>query len=238
MSKTPILAIFDPGKLCTLYCDASQEGIGAVLKQTDGDGIEHPVAYYFRKLLNHERNYSITELECLAIVDAVDKRHCYLHGNQFTVITDHAALKWLKTVKNPSGRLFRWSLKLSMYAYTIKHLKGTDNVEADALSRSPIVGLIDIEDIRQAQPDLPPDHLNCRKENGIFVMRRKGLRKVFVAHSLRQQAIKKVHEDYGHVGVKKRLGLLSPHYYWPDIIKEVSACVKHCDICQKCKNSK
>ncbi|KAM7297299.1 hypothetical protein ISCGN_022452 [Ixodes scapularis] len=238
MSKRLILAIFDPGKLCTLYCDASQEGIEAVLKQTDGDGIEHPVAYYSRKLLNHERNYSITDLECLAIVDAVDKWHCYLHGHQFTVITDHAALKWLKTIKKPCGRLFRRSLKLSMYAYTIKRLKGTDNVEADALSRSPIVGFTDIEDNRQAQPDLPPDHQNCCKENGIFVMRRKGPRKVFVPHSLRQQAIKKAHEDYGHVGVKKMLGLLSPQYYWPDIKKDVSASVKHCDICQKCKNSK
>lgn len=43
--------------------------------------------------------YAITEPECLPIVSAVDKSHCYLHGDKFRIVTDHAALQWLKTIK-------------------------------------------------------------------------------------------------------------------------------------------
>lgn len=89
----------------------------------------NPVAYYSRKLLKHEQNYATTELQYLAIIDAVDKWHCYLHGRPFTLITDQAALQWLKNNKNPQGRLFRWSLKLSMLGVNIRDHKGSDNIE-------------------------------------------------------------------------------------------------------------
>ena len=148
LTEEPILRIFSCEKPCILYCDASNVGIGAVLKQRDRDGKEHPVAYHSRKLLTHELNYAITELECLAIVDAVEKWHCYLHGRPFTVVTDHAALQWLKNIKNPQGRLFRWSLKLSMYDVNIRHQKGSENIEADAFSRSPVVQLLSLPNFK------------------------------------------------------------------------------------------
>lgn len=85
-----------------------------MLKQVGGDGKEHSIAYYSKKFLKHEENYAITELKYLAIVSAVDKRHCYLHGKR-SRNTDHAALQWLKMVKKPAVHLFRWSLKLFMY---------------------------------------------------------------------------------------------------------------------------
>ncbi|GFU85450.1 hypothetical protein TNCV_4875511 [Trichonephila clavipes] len=50
---------------------------------------------------NYEINYTITELECLAIIDSLDKFHCYLHGSHFTVHTDHNALVCLKISKIP-----------------------------------------------------------------------------------------------------------------------------------------
>lgn len=134
----PILALFNPNYPCHVYVDASQEAIGAVIKQERPDGSQHPIAFHSRRLKNYEVNYTITELECLAIIDSLDKFHCYLHGSHFTVHTDHNALVWLKTFKHPTGRLFRWSLKLSMYDFDIKYKKGITNVEADMLSRNPI----------------------------------------------------------------------------------------------------
>ncbi|GFX65729.1 transposon Tf2-6 polyprotein [Trichonephila clavipes] len=41
-----------------------------------------------------------------------------------------------------TGRFFRWSLKLSMFDYEVKYLKGTNNVEAGMLSRHPIAQYI------------------------------------------------------------------------------------------------
>ncbi|UYV64479.1 hypothetical protein LAZ67_3000891 [Cordylochernes scorpioides] len=62
--------------------------------------------YYSQALRPHEKNYTITELECLAIIDSLEKFRIYLTCMKFTIFTDHHALQWLKTIKNPSGRLF------------------------------------------------------------------------------------------------------------------------------------
>ncbi|GFW89038.1 retrovirus-related Pol polyprotein from transposon 17.6 [Trichonephila clavipes] len=114
--------------------NASKTAISCILKQQKLNGNQHPIAFHSRRLRNYEINYTITELECIAIIDSLDKFHCYLHGSHFTVHSDHNALVWLKNFKNPTGRLFRWSLKASMYDFDIKYKKGSTNVEADMLT--------------------------------------------------------------------------------------------------------
>ncbi|GFS49380.1 retrovirus-related Pol polyprotein from transposon 17.6 [Trichonephila clavipes] len=138
----PVLQLYDPKLSLHVFCDASLNAIGAILKQPDNSGTLHPVSYHSRALRHYEKNYCITELECLAIVDALDKFYYFLHGKKFIIHTDHAALVWLKNVKNLRGRLFHWSLKLSMFDYEVNYLKGTNNVEADMLSRHHIAQYI------------------------------------------------------------------------------------------------
>ena len=50
-----------------LQTNASDRGVGAVLRQCDDLGDEHPIVYYSRKLLPREQHYSTVEKECLAI---------------------------------------------------------------------------------------------------------------------------------------------------------------------------
>ena len=45
----------------TLQVDASDVGVGAVLSQPDEEGMEHPVAYFSRKLLPREQKFSVIE---------------------------------------------------------------------------------------------------------------------------------------------------------------------------------
>lgn len=84
----PMLAYPDPNLPYDLHCDASNHGLGAVLVQ-----IGRPVAYASRTLTPPELNYHTTEKECLAIVWALDYFHPYVFGANFTVYTDHSALK-------------------------------------------------------------------------------------------------------------------------------------------------
>ena len=129
LTSYPVLRIYDPSKTNYLFTDASKVGIGAILKQ-EHEGTLHPIGYFSKKLLSYQLNYSITELECLAIVESVYYFHHYLYDNRFIVITDHMALKWLKTVKKSSSRLFKWSLKLSQYNFDIKYNPGKNHIEA------------------------------------------------------------------------------------------------------------
>ena len=109
-------------------------GLGAVLLQ-DYEGKLLPVSYSSRKLLDREKNYSISEKECLAIVWAVEKYMKYLFGTEFIVQTDHEALKYMESKKFTNARLMRWSLSLQPYKMKIQHIKGIKNIGADYLSR-------------------------------------------------------------------------------------------------------
>ncbi len=59
----------------------------------------------------------------------------YLDGRHFTVLTDHAALQWLDTARFANCKLERWALRLQEFDFTVRHLKGEQNVVADCLSR-------------------------------------------------------------------------------------------------------
>lgn len=85
-----------------------------------------------------QRNYSVTERECLAAVEAINKFRCYLELQEFEVITYHSSLLWLMRQPDLSGRLARWILKLQTYTFTISHRRGEENVVPDELSRIPI----------------------------------------------------------------------------------------------------
>jgi len=123
IDSSPILAYPDFRKPFILFTDASDSGLGTVLSQIQDDK-ERVISYASRSLQATEKNYSVTERECLAIVWAIEYFHPYLLGKKFEVITDHSALQWFRTIKQPSGRLARWAMKLQHYNFDIKHRSG------------------------------------------------------------------------------------------------------------------
>ena len=86
-----------------LMCDATMLGVGAVLN-VYREGSELPVSFYSRQLLDRETRYTSSELECLAVVEAVKHYEVNLHGKEFVVQTDHKALQSLMS----SNHLNRW----------------------------------------------------------------------------------------------------------------------------------
>lgn len=152
LTSPPVLMYPDLNKPFIVATDASGFGVGAVLKQEDDEGKERVIAYASRVLNKAERNYSTTERECLALKFATQVFRPYLYGTRFTVITDHQSLVYLKSMKNPNGRLARWKLHLLDFDFTVKYKKGKLNTDADTMSRY------------QMEKDVPDPETNSEDE--------------------------------------------------------------------------
>ena len=61
----------------------------------------------------------------------------YILVRTFLVRTDHQALKWLFTMKEPKSRIARWIESLSEFTFKIEHRSGVKHLNADAISCCP-----------------------------------------------------------------------------------------------------
>ena len=132
ISSLPVLAYFDAKSEHTIQCDASKQGLGAVLLQEG-----KPVMYISRTLTETEQRYSNIERELLAVVFALERLNHYTVGYRVKVETDHEPLTsiWKKSIASTSTRVQRLLLRLLQYDIDIHYLPGKRNIIADALSR-------------------------------------------------------------------------------------------------------
>jgi len=82
LTASPVLACADFERTFVLQTDASTTGLGAVLTQFFPEG-ERVIAYASRTLNATERNYSTTELECMAVLWGIRKMRGYLEGYHY-----------------------------------------------------------------------------------------------------------------------------------------------------------
>ncbi|KAL2076463.1 hypothetical protein ACEWY4_027927 [Coilia grayii] len=139
LSTAPVLAAPRLDMPFQIQVDASQVGAGAVLLQSDDNGVDRPVCYFSRKFNKHQLNYSVIEKEALALVWALQHFDVYVGGGVRPVVvySDHNPLTFLHSLQNPNQRLMRWALFLQPYQLDIRHIRGVENIMADALSRCP-----------------------------------------------------------------------------------------------------
>ncbi|GFT46326.1 retrovirus-related Pol polyprotein from transposon 17.6 [Trichonephila clavipes] len=136
LTEAPVLQLPNFTEQFNLFTDASGVGIGTVLNQN-----HRPIAFASRTLNKAERNYIVTERECLAVIWALNKLKTYFGSLPVKVITDHAALTKLTNRKNLSSRMIRWAFKLSEFNIEWEHRQGVQNVVANVLSRNPVGNL-------------------------------------------------------------------------------------------------
>ncbi|GJZ90560.1 putative reverse transcriptase domain-containing protein [Tanacetum coccineum] len=130
LCEAPILALPEGNDDFVVYCDASHQGLGAVLMQR-----EKVIAYASRQLKPHEENYTTHDLELGAVVFALKIWRHYLYGTKCTVFTDHKSLQHILDQKELNMRQRRWLELLADYDCEIRYHPGKANVIADALSR-------------------------------------------------------------------------------------------------------
>ena len=101
-----------------------------------------PIAFGSRYLNESEQNYSIGELELLAVVWGLEKFRFYLYGKKVFLYTDHQALEPLikrnRCNRQYSARLTRWLDRLAHFDIAIQHIAGSNLKFTDFLSRNPV----------------------------------------------------------------------------------------------------
>lgn len=238
-------------------------GVGSVLFQVDDDGQERPIAFMSRKFNSAQRNYSVTEQECLTAILSLKKFRAYVEGMRFKIITDHASLKWLMSQKELSGRLARWSLKLQGFDFDIEYRKGSANVVPDALSRAFVDELV-VDQAHSGSVDLSSPHFSSTeyeelknsigskgeslpgvKIEGEHVFKRSIVDiedeapewKLWMPTELRDQVIKCAHDPpiASHRGYQKTLEKVRSFYFWPGMANDVRQYVSKCSICKETK---
>jgi len=250
LTSAPVLACPDFTRRFVLQTDASSYGLGAVLTQHQEDG-ERVIAYASRTLNNAERNYSATELECLAVVWGIRKMRGYLEGYAFTVVTDHQSLRWLQKLEEPSGRLGRWLFELQQYDFEVRYRKGSLNRVADALSRQPEICAA-VSDpkcgwyrrVLNGVRERPADFPDFRLQNGkLFrhVLHDLDFREVdpteqwkqCVPKEKRLEILQRHHDDptAGHLGVAKTIARMARLFYWPGMFQDITRYVRQCPSC-------
>lgn len=252
LTSAPVINCPDFSLPFTIHCDASNVGVGGVLTQIF-DGEEHPVSYFSRCLNVHERNYGVTERELLAVLDSVNHFRPYIEGAHFTVVTDHSSLQWLVSLSNPTGRLARWSTRLSQFSFDVIHRKGKLNTVPDVLSRKD-VSLISSIDSVPMSTDTWYNALfsNCKsnpqrfnnfqiKENKLFrhtksrfTLQEDTAWKLVVPFEDRNAILSKEHESdiSCHPGVFRTYKKVQLHYFWPGMYNDVKSFVNRCKTCK------
>lgn len=137
LTNAPGLAVPVFDRPFRVAVDASESGTGALLLQDGADGVEHPVSYFSKKFNRHQRVYSTIEKEALALVLTLSHFEVYVGSSTQPVIvyTDHNPLVFIDRMRNGNQRIMRWSLVIQSFNIQVKHIRGMDNMIADALSR-------------------------------------------------------------------------------------------------------
>lgn len=187
---------------------------------------------------------------------AIEKFRPYIEGVKFTVVTDHASLLWLRNLKDPTGRLCRWALRLQPYDITLVHRKGSHMVVTDAFSRA--IETIDVQNFPAANDkwynsiviQVVADEakfLQFRIENSILYKccqlnkRRLGYvsswRIVVPVVNKRNEVMDDCHvpPSSAHGGYHKTIDRIRRLYYWPGMDDDVRSYVRSCEICKSAK---
>lgn len=258
-----------------LTTDASNNAIGAALNEAvrveghepPAAGTLRPLAFFSRKLSAKEGQASAFDRELLAAFSAVRHFRHWLEGRNFTLLTDHKPLTFslARTGDKYTPRQLRQLDYISQFTSDIRHIKGLDNVVADALSRQddsvdaldsgPTTRESTLDLSRFEQEQAADDELQLLlqdpratglkleqipspvSQGKVWADTSTGVKRIFVPASLRRDVFNSLH-NLSHPGRRATLRLISDRFVWPLMNRDSKTWARSCLECQRCKISR
>ena len=248
LSKATLLS--HPGKDAetTLTVDASDVAMGGVLEQKIR-GRFRPVAFFSKKLKPAERKYSAFDRELLGIYSAIKHFQNFVEGRCFTIFTDHKPLTTvLASQAERSPRQTRHLSFISEFTSDIRHVRGTDNEVADALSRIEAVSRrVEVEELAKSQAESPEvTSYIGNPTSGLEVKKVKcgnhelvcdvstGKRRPIVPLDMRRKVFDIFH-GLAHAGPRPTQKAILREFVWKNLKRDV---IDWCRSCHECQASK
>ncbi|GKF07839.1 putative reverse transcriptase domain-containing protein [Tanacetum coccineum] len=190
LCEAPILALPEGNDNFVVYCDASYQGLGAVLMQR-----EKVIAYASRQLKPDEENYTTHDLKLGAVVFALKIWRHSLYDTKCTVFNNHKSLQHILDQKELNMIQRHWLELLADYDCEIHYHPGKANVVANALSRKERIKPLRVRSlVMTIHPNLPSQILKAQtealKEENIKAENLRGMDKSFEIHPNRTRCIK------------------------------------------------
>ncbi|KAF8053947.1 hypothetical protein N665_1360s0008 [Sinapis alba] len=247
LTHAPVLTLPNFDKTFEIECDASGTRIGAVLTQGG-----RPVAFFSEKLSGAALNYPTYDKELYALVRSLETWQHYLLSKEFVIHTYHETLKHLRGQTTLKKRHARWLEFVETFPYVIKYKKGKENIVADALSRchaliatmeAKIMGFELIKDSYSTDLDFQDAFRNTIQgahgsyyQHDGFLFKDKKL--CIPRGSMRDLLTREAHGGglMGHFGRDKTLSVLTEHFFWPNMKKDVENLCNKCIVCLKSKS--
>ena len=254
------LYIIQKGWQFAIQTDASLSGLGARLYQTNGEQ-QNTIAYASRTLSTTEMRYTTTEIEALSVIYALDKWRIWLYGRPIIVETDHIALTFLLSCRLSNMRITRWIIELAQFNISWKHIRGEENIIADALSRrdekkNTVKNEVLIRELRPQQSKwaeirnwLIQEQLKQTNElqkikekvewisdsDGLIRLKHEEAWKTWLPETTTDITIKLIHIYLLHAGSPKLFIFVKQNFIGKNLKRKCEWRSKCCDLCQRSK---
>jgi transposase InsO family protein len=237
----------------SLMTDCSSTCAGAVLQQKV-NGNWQPLGFFSKALSPAQTKYSTYDRELLAIYMAIKHFRYHIEGQNVTVYTDHKPLTFAMekaSSNNDTPRRLRQLDFISQFCTEIKHIAGTDNAVADALSRIEEItfpSAINYSELSKDQ-EQSTELLHIMQNNKKLTFKKiclpgtntkivceTSFNKIrpYLPLQYRQLAFNAVH-GLSHPGFRSTKKMIADRFFWPSMNKNISTWTKACVPCQKSK---
>lgn len=234
-----VVAPYVPGKPTRCYTDASDFGMGALLKQEGPDGLWRVVRYASKRFRGAQNKYSVTRKEALAVLLALKEFQHLLRPTDVIYVDHQPLVGWSKGAASQDVLLERWGLKFLESGLQLEWIQGFENGIADQASRNLSQSSLSEEEqiLKHLRSEVEiTDKQVLRRarrykldEDGqlIFKGKRVPLRED------RLSWVKELHREMGHPTPTRLQGIIEAEYNWESLQADIIKVVEACDTCAR-----